>query len=126
MFEAWSKSPEYFAAVGIIFLGCLVVVTWAFCKNRGFRHLERMKAMELNNVEESFFAGRLLKYIPWQFWTSFGILLLLIVAFFLTKESEAQKTFLELTKYVTGAVIGSLFGSNIKQGNGGLSSQKQI
>jgi hypothetical protein len=70
-----------------------------------------MKAMELDRVEESFFAGRLLNYVPWQFWTSFAILLILILSSFLA-DGENQKVFLELTKYVTGAVIGSLFGTS--------------
>ena len=71
--------------------------------------------MELNRVEESFFAGRLLSYIPWQFWTSFAILLVLIIASFLSSVDN-QKVFLELTKYVTGAVMGSLFGNSAKRG----------
>jgi len=71
MLEAWIQNPGYFIGLAIVFLGVLIVVLIAFYKNRGFRHIERMKAMELNRVEESFFAGRLLNYVPWQFWTSF-------------------------------------------------------
>ena len=113
MLEAWSQNPGYFITLAIACLGVLIIVLIAFYKNRGFRHIERMKAMELNRVEESFFAGRLLNYVPWQFWTSFAILLVLIISSFLT-DGENQKVFLELTKYVTGAVIGSLFGNNVR------------
>ena len=113
MLEALSQSPRYFIALAIVLLAVLILVLIAFYKNRAFRHIERMKAMELNRVEESFFAGRLLNYVPWQFWTSFAILLVLIISSFLT-DGENQKVFLELTKYVTGAVIGSLFGNNVR------------
>jgi hypothetical protein len=111
MLDAWSQYPGYFIALALVFLGVLIAVLIAFSKNRGFRHIERMKAMELDRVEESFFAGRLLNYVPWQFWTSFAILLILILSSFLA-DGENQKVFLELTKYVTGAVIGSLFGTS--------------
>lgn len=97
---------------------------FAFYKNRGFRHIERMKAMELNRVEESFFAGRLLIYVPWQFWTSFAILLLLIITSFLM-DKENQGVFLELTKYVTGAVIGSLFGNHVRSKPHELPTQRR-
>lgn len=113
MLEPWSQFPVHFIVLAIVFLIVLIVVLIAFYKNRGFRHIERMKAMELNRVEESFFAGRLLNYVPWQFWTSFAILLVLIISSFLT-DGENRTVFLELTKYVTGAVIGSLFGSNVR------------
>ena len=120
MSEAWIQAPGLLVFLSIILLGALIVLTLGFCKNRGFRHIERMKAMELNRVEESFFAGRLLSYIPWQFWTSFGILVVLILSSFLSS-GDNQKVFLELTKYVTGAVIGSLFSKGLKrpEGSGG-------
>src|SRR5436309_8559842 len=114
MLEAWRQNPGYFVVVSALLLPAFIALLLAFLKNRGYRHVERMKAMELDRVEESFFAGRLLTYIPWQFWTSFGILVVLILAFFLTTDQDNQKVFLELTKYVTGAVIGSLFGKGTK------------
>ncbi len=124
MLEAWNQNPGYFVALAIVILGVLIVVLIAFYKNRGFRHIERMKAMELNRVAESFFAGRLLNYVPWQFWTSFAILLVLIISSFLT-HGETQKVFLELTKYVTGAVIGSLFGNNVKNERGNTQGREE-
>lgn len=113
MLEAWKQSPGYFVMLAVSLLSALIVVVVAFLKNRGFRHVERMRAMELNRVAESFFAGRLLGYIPWQFWTSFAILIALIGSSLITG-GETQKVFLELTKYVTGAVIGSLFGEKAR------------
>jgi hypothetical protein len=110
MNEIWNRSPWLLALVAGVFFAAFAVVVLGFLKNRGYRHLERMRAMELDRVEESFFAGRLLTYIPWQFWTSFAILVLLILASMIAQGPENQKVFLELTKYVTGAVIGSLFG----------------
>jgi hypothetical protein len=62
-----------------------------------------------------FFAARLLMYVPWQFWTSLVILIIVILAAVLT-QGEMSKAFLELSKYVTGAVIGSLFGDTQRQG----------
>ncbi len=50
---------------------------------------------------------------PGSFGQVFAILLVLIISSFLT-HGETQKVFLELTKYVTGAVIGSLFVNNVK------------
>jgi len=50
---------------------------------------------------------------PGSFGQVFAILLVLIISSFLTN-GENQKVFLELTKYVTGAVIGSLFGNNVR------------
>jgi|SRR6266571_964250 len=114
MLDAWKQSPGFFVALTITLLAVLIVATIGFYKNRGFRHIERMKAMELNRVESSFFARRLLSYIPWQFWTSFAILVVLIVSSFVSS-GDNQKVFLELTKYVTGAVIGSLFGKSLKE-----------
>jgi hypothetical protein len=93
----------------------IVVVTgiWAYVKIRPLRNKERLAALEKGQNSELFFSSRLLHYIPWQFWTSFAILLLLILAFFISAGfhiQEAQESFLELIKYITGAVVGSLFG----------------
>ena len=90
---------------------------WAFAyvKMRPLRSKERLAALEKGQNSELYFSGRLLHYIPWQFWTSFAILLLLILAYFISSAfhiEEAQKSFLELIKYITGAVVGSLFGKN--------------
>src|ERR671931_1100955 len=112
MLEAWNSSPGYFITLALIGITALVVLMLGFLKNRGYRHIERMKAMELNRIEESFFAGRLLKYIPWQFWTSFSILVVLILSSIATS-GDTEKAFIELAKYVTGAVIGSLFGNKV-------------
>lgn len=114
MFEMWTIHPGYFITLITLLLCLLIVVVFGMLKNRPYRHTERMKAMELNNVYESFFAARLLMYVPWQFWTSLVILIIVILSAVLT-EGEKSKTFLELSKYVTGAVIGSLFGNTQKQ-----------
>ena len=106
----WTSHPGYFIILTALFLCILIVVVFGMLKNRPYRHKERMKAMELNNVHESFFAARLLMYVPWQFWTSLVILIIVILSAVLT-EGETSKVFLELSKYVTGAVIGSLFGN---------------
>jgi ABC-type Fe3+ transport system permease subunit len=91
-----------------------VIGIWAYAwKIRPTRKEERLLALEKGQNPELFFSGRLLHYIPWQFWTSFAILLLLIIAYFISsggKNNEGQKSFLELIKYMTGAVVGSLFG----------------
>jgi hypothetical protein len=116
MTEVWNQSPWLIALGVVAILAAFVAVIFGFLKNRGYRHIERMRAMELNRVAESFFSGRLLAYIPWQFWTSFAILVILIASAMITSDGDTRKVFLELTKYVTGAVIGSLFG----KGNTGV------
>jgi hypothetical protein len=123
MLEAWNSSPGYFITLALIGITALVVLMLGFLKNRGYRHIERMKAMELNRIEESFFAGRLLKYIPWQFWTSFSILVVLILSSIATS-GDTEKAFIELAKYVTGAVIGSLFGNKVVEGQSEESKKK--
>jgi len=114
MFEMWKSHPGYFIILLALLLCFFVVVVFGMLKNRPYRHKERMKAMELNNVNESFFAARLLMYVPWQFWTSLVILVIIILSALFT-EGETNKVFLELSKYVTGAVIGSLFGNTQRQ-----------
>jgi hypothetical protein len=116
MLEMWVSHPDYFITLAVVFICILIVIVIGILRNRPYRHKERMKAMELNNVDEAFFAARLLMYVPWQFWTSLVILIIVIAASVLSTE-EASKAFVELSKYVTGAVIGSLFGSAQKQGN---------
>lgn len=110
MFEMWKSHPGYFITLFALLLCFLIVVVFGMLNNRPYRHKERMKAMELNNIHESFFASRLLVYVPWQFWTSMVILIIIILSALFT-DGETNKVFLELSKYVTGAVIGSLFGN---------------
>jgi len=98
----------------------LLAGIWAFSyvKMRPLRSKERLAALEKGENSDLYFSGRLLNYIPWQFWTSFAILLLLILAYFTSSFfhlEEAEKSFLELTKYITGAVVGSLFGKNTEE-----------
>jgi len=114
MFEIWKSHPGYFIILFALILCFLIVIVVGILRNRPYRHKERMKAMELNNVHESFFAARLLMYIPWQFWTSLVILIIIILSAIFTS-GETNKVFLELSKYVTGAVIGSLFGNTQRQ-----------
>ena len=90
----------------------------AYTKLRPLRSQERLEALKKGQNPELFFSGRLLNYIPWQFWTSFAILVLLIIAYFISScfdIDEAQKSFLELIKYITGAVVGSLFGKSAER-----------
>jgi hypothetical protein len=93
----------------------VLAVIAAYTKMRPLRSQERLAALEKGQNPDLYFSGRLLHYIPWQFWTSFSILILLIVAYFASSGlhmEDAQKSFLELIKYLTGAVVGSLFGKN--------------
>lgn len=121
MFEMWKSHPGYFIALLALLLCFFIVVVFGMLKNRPYRHKERMMAMELNNVNESFFAARLLMYVPWQFWTSMVILIIIIVSALFTS-GETNKVFLELSKYVTGAVIGTLFGNTQRQSTEGKPS----
>lgn len=61
---------------------------------------------------------------PGSFGQVFAILLVLIISSFLTN-GENQKVFLELTKYVTGAVIGSLFGNNVRNERDNTQGRKE-
>ncbi len=91
----------------------LLAVIVAYVVVRPQRTRERLAALEKGTDAQLYFSGRLLSYIPWQFWTSVAILLLLVVAYFISSQlalEDAQKSFLELVKYVTGAVFGSMFG----------------
>jgi hypothetical protein len=108
--------------VALTIVGLAGILAYAF-KIRPLRRDERLKAIEKSQNPELYFSGRLLQYIPWQFWTSLAILVLLIVSYFVSSGyhiEEGQKSFLELIKYMTGAVVGSLFGkgTNIKSAEG--------
>jgi hypothetical protein len=114
----------------------VVAVTgiWAYAvKIRPTRKEERLQALAKGQNPDLYFSGRLLHYIPWQFWTSFAILLLLIIAYFASSGfnlNEGQKSFLELIKYMTGAVVGSLFGKDprakVGQGSSTMRSRGEV
>lgn len=105
-------NPMFLALLVAVTVLLLAVIV-AYVVVRPQRTRERMAALEKGTDAQLYFSGRLLSYIPWQFWTSVAILVLLIVAFFISSQlalEDAQKSFLELVKYVTGAVFGSMFG----------------
>lgn len=98
--------------IAVTVIGLALIV--AYTKLRPYRHKERMAALEKGQNPDLYLSGRLLKYIPWQFWTSAAILVLLILAYFVSLRlgaASAQASFVELIKYLAGAVIGSLFGN---------------
>ena len=93
----------------------LVALIIAYTVIRPYRTQERLAALEKGLNAELYFSSKLLRYIPWQFWTSFAILLVLMVAIFVSDHlnMETPKNFfLELVKYVIGAVFGSMFGKH--------------
>jgi len=86
----------------------------AYTKRRPYRHTQRMAALDKGQNPALYLSGRLLQYIPWQSWTSAAILVLLIVAYFVSLRlgaASARGSFVELIEYLAGAVIGSLFGN---------------
>lgn len=85
---------------------------------RPYRTKERLAALEKGVNAELFFSGRLLAYIPWPFWASVSILILLLIAlgfFRYLNDKETTVSLLELIKYVVGAVIGSMFNGSGKK-----------
>lgn len=124
MIQAWSQHPGFFVLESSIVVAILCLASYVFLRNRDFRHRERIQFLQSPLAgTELFFSGKLLRYIPWQFWTSLGILILLVACYFaaayIAKDSGATAAFLDLIKTVTGAVLGSLFGKPLK----GSSSQ---
>lgn len=120
MYQAWLQHPGYFVLESLVVLAVLSLTGYVFLKNRDFRHKERVQFLQNPRPDsELFFSGKLLNYIPWQFWTSLGILILIIICYFVTgrvsNDTRAAGTFLDLIKTVTGAVIGSLFGKSVKR-----------
>jgi hypothetical protein len=115
MLNAWSQHPGYFVAVAVLVLAVLALFAYVYLRNCKFRYEERSIAMKADRPRLLFFSEHLLRYIPWQFWASL-MLLLLLAALFLACSysglSTSATSLLELVKYVTGAVIGSLFGKN--------------
>lgn len=102
---------------GTVFCATIVLLAaiagYVFVRNREFRSRERLAALEKGVNSELFFSGRLLRYVPWRFWMSCGILISFVLLFSILKYKhldDAAASFLELIKYVTGAVIGSMFG----------------
>jgi hypothetical protein len=102
--------------VFMLVVTCLsvVAVAWilVYARIRPIQSQERLAALEKGTSPEVFYPTRVLAHVPWQFWTSFVVLLVLMLSYFLSawlKLDEAQKSFLEMSKYVTGAVIGSIF-----------------
>lgn len=119
MIQAWSQHPGFFVVESLIALAFLCIMSFVFLRNRTFRHKERIEFLQNPHPgTELFFSGKLLKYIPWQFWTSLGILILVVICYFVAMYMTADKTapaaFMDLIKTVTGAVIGSLFGKSVK------------
>jgi hypothetical protein len=120
MFEMWISHPGLFITLAALLLLIFIAPQVTMLINRPYRHRERMEAIRHHNIQESFFAARLLMYIPWQFWTSLIILAIVILATFLTS-GETSKAFMELSKYVTGTVVGSLFQNTLRQSKEGNS-----
>ena len=120
MYQAWVQHPGFFVLESLIILAALCLGGYVFLKNRDFRNRERLEFLKNPQPgSELFFSAKLLKYIPWQFWTSLGILILILICYFAAGEfkdaSTARPAFLDLIKTVTGAVIGSLFGKGISK-----------
>ena len=115
--ETIAKETIIIAITGALTIVALAII-FAYTKMRPLRSQERLAALERGQNADLFFSGRFLHYIPWQFWTSFAILVLLIVTYFVSSAfnlDRAQNSFLELIKYITGAVVGSLFGKSTER-----------
>jgi hypothetical protein len=113
MLNAWTQHPIFFVALAVLGLAVLALLAYVYLKNCDLRYKERASAMQAGRPRLLFFSEHLLRYIPWQFWASLMLLLLLAVMFLgcsYSGLSTSASALLELVKYVTGAVIGSLFG----------------
>lgn len=87
----------------------------AYILARRQRTAERLAAMQQGYDLDLYFSSKLLGYIPWQFWMSAFILVVLIVAVFVSRQmdmADATESFVDLVKYVTGILFGSMFGKN--------------
>ncbi len=115
MLDAWSQHLAVFVTLSVVVVVALLLGAHVYLKNRNFRHEERLASMQEGYPRMLFLSEKLLRYVPWEFWASL-VLLILLAALFLVCSysglSSAGATLLELIKYVTGAVIGSLFGKN--------------
>lgn len=119
MLNAWTQHPVFFVTLGGLALAALALLAYVYLKNCEFRYKERASAMQVGRPRLLFFSEHLLRYIPWQFWASLMVLVLLAGLFLACSYSglgTSAGALLELLKYVTGAVIGSLFGKGDKVG----------
>jgi hypothetical protein len=119
MLNAWTQHPGFFVTLGILTLVVLLLLAYVYLKNCELRYKERASAMQAGRPRLLFFSEHLLRCIPWQFWASLMVLLLLAGMFLACSYSglsTSASALLELLKYVTGAVIGSLFGKSNKGG----------
>ena len=91
----------------------ILAVIIAYVRVRSYRSKERLAAIEKGLKLELYVTGQMLRSIPWQSWAGSVILVLLILAYFISSRlqlNQGEQSFLELIKYLTGAVVGSLFG----------------
>lgn len=122
MLGAWDHHPGIFVVLSLL-LGIIVIVAvLCFFKTRKFKHEERMVLLRADRPVIFSFSEKLLRYVPWQFWASSGILVLLIVLFLICSSfslKDPSATVLEIIKFVTGATIGALFGKNTGESQAG-------
>ena len=116
MLGAWSLHPGYFVLLSSLTVIFVLFIGVLFFKTREFKHKERMEFIARGQPVIFSFSEKLLRYVPWQFWASSSILVLLIGLFLVcTLNNNLQTTsttVLEIIKFVTGATIGALFGKN--------------
>jgi ABC-type Fe3+ transport system permease subunit len=107
-----NENMMYFSVSMAALVFTVIAGIIAYVMVRPYRSDERVAAIKANQNAELYFSGRVLRKIPWQFWTSFAILVLLVLGYFLSAgfgKTDGAASFMELIKYVTGAVVGSLF-----------------
>lgn len=117
MLEAWNLHPWFFLFVSVAGIFVFLILGIWQNRSRTFRHEERIACIEKGIPLVYTFSERLLRSVPWQFWTSLLILLVLIATVFVSSRlglTKAADSATELIKYVTGATMAALFEKGTK------------
>ena len=104
--ELWNQSPSLVLLLLLTLLAALTIAGFIFLKNRDYRFRERDTLIEKGVSLDDYSLAR---KVPWQFWVS-GTLLLILLLFSQIVDDTAAVVLLELVKVLTGAVIAALFG----------------
>jgi hypothetical protein len=122
MARVWTLPPMNLGLLLVAFLLVLVLGAVVYLKNRRFRNVERLALIEKGGTLDDYsLARKLLVVVPWNFSLGLAVLVVLLgaAAFF---DDPTRGVLIELSKVVTGAVLGSLFRSTASGVESGSSS----